>query len=475
MTTLTSSSNQNTTNAYYVLLALLPGLVCTLLYAGLKREDVAIFYSDFSAIIKISISAVAALLIESIVLAIRRQPILSIVKNPQALFIGLLLALLLPNHLQWWQITLVIAAAIIIGRHLLNNYLHASLTGYLFALAILPSAMGLAIFIKSELYNSYMLKINGAFALGGLFLIYKRFINWRMPLGILTVYFSLALLYQLLYSGLPISITLINSLFTPTTCLSAFFIAPFIINTTHDNQFHLACGVVIGISLFVFTQYGQYPDPLAFILLAFNAIAFAIKARHISIHHTNVSVLSSHVWLVPILSAAMVMINASSIISAALTGVAVSVIYLASHSVADVLHRHLPQHAIPSLVIVLTVFFSTYIVLSIEMYLPQVARSLDNPTLLFTLSSLILSFSAVFTGDTTSFKMTNGLKTSGLFFILVLLIGTINQFTKINHLLSISGLFVLAFIALCNNKKLSTVNTPNSKPNRRVRATGIIK
>ena len=71
--------------------------------------------------------------------------------------------------------------------------------------------------------------------------------------------------------------------------------------------------------------------------------------------------------------------------------------------------------------------------------------------------------------------MVNALKTSTLFLVLVLLVGGISQFTDLNRIFSAGLFFLFAFIALCNNQKLSTIETTNNKPNRRVRTTGTIK
>lgn len=475
MPTSANAAKKAAPNAYYFLMALLPGMVATLFYSGLKRQDVVITYMDFTPLIKMGVATIAVLVIDMLMLTIKRQPILTALKNPQSLLTGLVLALFLPNHLAWWQITIVMAFAIVVGRYIFDNRLHAVLLGYIFSLGAFTTTMGIALSIKNELYSSYMLTINGAFALGGLLLIYKGLVNWRIPLSLLIIYFGLAVFYKLMHSGIPLSLPLINSALTPTTCLGAFFVAPYVMNDIQNNKHLLLYGIVIGILLFTASLYAHYPDAFPPLLLLVNVITLAIASRTIALQHNHIAILSSNVLLVPIISASMVVVVASSITQAALVGVIVTMIYLATHSIIDVVHRYIPQSAMSSVTIVLTAFFSVYVGLSLRLYFPSFSQSLDDAVPLFALSSLILSFSAIFNGNSAPFTMTNGLKTSGLFFVLVVLMGTINQFTDMNHLVPTGAFLVFAVLALCNHKKLSTINTPSSKPNRRVRATGTIK
>jgi Na+-translocating ferredoxin:NAD+ oxidoreductase RnfE subunit len=234
-------------------------------------------------------------------------------------------------------------------------------------------------------------------------------------------------------------------------------------------------GAIAGIILFLLSNYAQYPDALLLILLITNVSYWAINAKNISLDHIHIATITSHSLLTPILAASAVMVIASSFTQAALVGITVIGIYLGVQSIIDVFKRYIPQSSLLSLVIVLTAFLSTYISLSIKVYLPALSQTIDGAIPLLALSSLILSYSSIFTGNHTPFKMVNALKTSTLFLLLVLLVGGISQFTDLNRIFSAGLFFLFAFIALCNNQKLSTIETTNNKPNRRVRTTGTIK
>lgn len=463
-----------TPNAYYFLIALLPGISCTLFYAGFKREDVAIFYTDFSPLIKMGIATISALIIDMIVLAIRRDNMMQAIKNPHGLLVGLILGLFLPNHLHWWEISTTIAFAVFVSRYVLENYLHAVIIGYIFSLSLFPAVMGLSLFIKNELYTSYMLQINSAFLLGGMFLIYKRLVNWRIPFGSLTVYLSLMLLHKLLYSGTPLSIPLVNSIFTSTTCLGVFFIAPFIETNKHHKKISLLYGVIIGIGWFTLSTYSKYPEPLLIAIALTNLLVLTIKFRATSLSYGTITNISSNALLAPILSASTVIVITPTLTQAITVSTIVGVLYLTTQSISDVIHRYLPKSSMPSLIIVLTAFFSAYIGLSLKVYFPSLSESLDNAIPLLALSSLILSFGSVFNGNNAAFSMRDGLKTSSLFFIVVLLIGIISQFTDMNRLFPSGAFLLLALVALCKHQTLITKLSTHT-PNRRVRATGTIK
>jgi len=110
--------------------------------------------------------------------------------------------------------------------------------------------------------------INGLFLAGGLWLAYKRIIDWRIPAGVLLTLFFLSNSFALYdYSS-----------FTPPTfhmfsggiMLGAFFIAtdPITASTTPRGRWLFGLG--IGFFIFIIRTWGGYPDGIAFAVLLMN-------------------------------------------------------------------------------------------------------------------------------------------------------------------------------------------------------------
>jgi electron transport complex protein RnfD len=465
----------NTSNAIYMLAALLPGTVATAYYAGLKWQQMHLVFIDFSASIKIGIAIGIALVVNVFMQLIKRQSVLEVVKNPEILVAGLLLALFLPNDFAWWQVIIAITAAIIGSHYLFNNYFHTALLGYLFALALFPTAMGLSFIARNDFFDSHRWVVNAAFGAGGLYLIYSRLIDWRLPLALLIVFTGLLLSYKLYGLDQPFSWMLVSTFFTPAFIVSTFFVAPFIIGHEQSKALSVIAGVVIALLLLILNLYGRYPDSLPIVLLAFNIVALALTANKKILPHSDVSELSAHPLLAPLLSVSVLAATATSFMLAVCVGLIVTLIYLATQSIVDVTKRFFPEFTLPALIMALTVFFSAYIGLGLHVYWPALSLTLDGDIPLIALGALILNFSNIFTGNTQLFTMSGGLKTSVLFFVLLLLVGTVNQVIDMARVFPWSLFLLLALIALYNSKKLSVVIEPEHKPNRRVRTTGTIK
>lgn len=472
MTTTIVSKTQSK-NAYYLLAALLPGLALTVYSAGLTRDATMVFYTNYSTLIKVAATIITALAVETIVRRIQRQAI-NPFHNPATLVMSLILALLLPPYLNWWQTAVIISFAIIAGYHILKNNPLAVLVGYVFALGFLPTEMGAAIFQRRELYNSYIIYVNAAFAVGGLFLIYKKIINWRIALAASLTYCGAAISTTMIYSGLPFSPIIINSALDHTTLLSTFFIAPFIIPTNQRNIIDVAAGIIVALVAFLLDRLGHYPNAFVLSLLSVNMIGLVISNRCHQPSHALITALSTHTLLVPLLAATLITAIAPSLASAALLGSIMMLVYLSSESMTDVLSRFLPKAAVTSSLIVLTLFLSVYICLIVSLYMPAMMLSLDNAAALIALSSLTLSFSATFNADTSAFTMGSGIKKSAACLIFILLTGALNQFVHLHNAVA-GSLLLFACVALHNPRLLITTLTPAQTPDRRVRTTGDIR
>lgn len=304
-----------------VLLALIPGTAALFWYFG------------WGVLINLSIAIVTAVVAEAVVLAVRRRDVRYALADLSAIVTAWLLALALPPILPWWQTVLGTAFAIIIVKQLFGglgyNPFNPAMAGYVLLLVSFPVTMtrwvppevisGHAVSLadalhiifsntppdgtswdvitsatpldqmRTQLSQNLMISeiresplwgdfggrgwewIGNWFLLGGLFLLWRGVINWRIPLSMLG---SLALIAGLFWA--------IDSethpfpafhLFSGGAMLGAFFIAtdPVTASTTPRGQ--LIYGALIGAFIFIIRTWGGYPDAVAFSVLLMNMAA----------------------------------------------------------------------------------------------------------------------------------------------------------------------------------------------------------
>ena len=113
--------------------------------------------------------------------------------------------------------------------------------------------------------------INGLFLASGIWLAYKRIIDWRIPAGVLGMLFLLSNSFALYdyASFTPPSF----HLFSGGIMLAAFFIAtdPVTASTTPKGRWLYGMG--IGLLIFIIRTWGGYPDGIAFAVLLMNMAA----------------------------------------------------------------------------------------------------------------------------------------------------------------------------------------------------------
>ena len=305
-----------------VMLALIPGIVVYIIFFG------------WGVLVNIVLASFFALLAESLVLAIRQRPIFTTLLDGSALLTGILLALALPSHTAWWVIAVGVIFAIIIAKQLYGglglNPFNPAMTGYVVLLisfplemtrwnpplelaeqslslfeafrysfsGSLPSSMDLDMIslatpldiarervdmgmnlsaIRSEYSIFSNLSgigtewINVAFLAGGLWLLFRRLIDWRIPASLL--------LAMLIISG---AFWLINPeqylsplfhLFAGATMLAAFFIATDPVTASTTPVGRLIFGAGCGLLIYIIRSWGGYPDGVAFAVLLMNLSA----------------------------------------------------------------------------------------------------------------------------------------------------------------------------------------------------------
>ncbi len=110
--------------------------------------------------------------------------------------------------------------------------------------------------------------VSGGFLLGGLWLIYRKVINWHIPAAMLAALTIMALIFDLINPERYASP--LFHLFTGATMLGAFFIATDPVTAATSPQGRLIYGAGIGILMYVIRAWGGYPDSIAFAVLLMN-------------------------------------------------------------------------------------------------------------------------------------------------------------------------------------------------------------
>jgi Na+-translocating ferredoxin:NAD+ oxidoreductase subunit D len=304
---------------YQVLYALLPGII------------VYIWFFGWGIAINILIACSSALIFEAIMLKLRRRQLKPFINDGSALVTGCLFALATTPFLPWWMTVLGVGFGMIFAKHLYgglgHNPFNPAMVGYVVLLVSFPVEMtqwpsyialsqlgglsfgesaniifygqvnlelgldaissatplgeiktGLGQFssiheiMQSPLYGSFAGRawewIALAYFLGGMYLIYKNIIDWRIPLAIISSLSAIALVFYMVDMDLYPSP--LFHLLGGATILGAFFIATDPVTAATSTKGRWIFGIGIGLLIYVIRTWGSYPDGMAFAILLMN-------------------------------------------------------------------------------------------------------------------------------------------------------------------------------------------------------------
>ena len=229
------------------------------------------------------------------------------VKDMSAVVTGLLIGLNMPPTIPLWMVVAGSAFAIIIVKQLYGglgkNFLNPALAARCFMLAAwagamtafvqpltgadaVTSATPLAILKGSAegtlpaLSKAFLGSTGGSIGetsdamliLGGLYLIIKRVINWRIPVTYILVFAILTFLFgNNLYDLPQLQFTLLH-VFSGGLMLGAFFMATDYTTTPTTLKGQIIFGVGCGILTFVIRRFGGYPEGVSFSILLMNIL-----------------------------------------------------------------------------------------------------------------------------------------------------------------------------------------------------------
>jgi Na+-translocating ferredoxin:NAD+ oxidoreductase subunit D len=304
-----------------VLTALVPGVLALTWFFGA------------GVLINAVLAAAVAITAEAAVLAARRRPVLATLRDLSAVVTAVLFACAIPPTLPWWLTVVGMVFAIVLVKQLYGglgyNPFNPAMAAYVLLVVSYPVEMTnwlaphmiaahplsfmeslRVIFLgeapagltwdaisaatpledlRTQLGLGHRVAeirggplwgvlagrgwewINGAFLAGGLYLVWRRTITWRIPVSMLGALCILAGVFWL-FDPQAYPAPIIH-LLSGATMLGAFFIAtdPVTASTTPRGQLFFGAG--IGALVFVIRTWGGYPDAVAFAVLLLNIAA----------------------------------------------------------------------------------------------------------------------------------------------------------------------------------------------------------
>ncbi len=304
-----------------VLIALLPGILAYLYYFGIGM------------LMQILLALSFAYLFEWLSLLLRKQPLRMFMTDLSAAVTAVLFALSLPPLAPWWCSLIGMLFAIVIAKHLFGGLGHNRFNPAMVGLAVLlisfpriftywtPPLMLVdnSMSLRDVLYTIFAsqpaaaaswdaitqatpldqlstgaatgllvteVRQNPAFgdfgglgwewianwyAVGGLWLLWRRVINWRVPVAVLLTTFLLTTPFYLFdpdANPLPL-----QHIFSGATVLAAFFIATDPVSGSATPRGQLLFGVGVAVIMLSIRRWGAYPDGVAFAILVMNMFA----------------------------------------------------------------------------------------------------------------------------------------------------------------------------------------------------------
>jgi len=254
-----------------VLLALAPGIViCGICFGPGK-------------LMQIFLALAFALAFEAIMLKLRAQPMARFLTDLSAPVTAVLFALLIPPSAPWWIAAIGIGVAIVIAKHLYGglgrNLFNPAMAGLAAAWLFFPHELEASSSVIGETQNTAFAGFAArsgewlaiAYALGGLFLLWKKIIPWQTPFATLSAAALMSLSF-IAYDANAKSI-LLESVVPGVWILGAFFIATDPVTGCISPRGRLLFGAGVGTFGALIGRWDGGAAGLAFAVLLMNCLA----------------------------------------------------------------------------------------------------------------------------------------------------------------------------------------------------------
>ncbi len=266
---------------------------------------------------RLAFAGVLGLAVEAAALALQGRPLRPALEDGSTLVTCALLTLAMPPGTSLAVLAAAVAAAVGLGKHVYGglgaNPFNPAVVGYAVALVSFPAAMAhwpapldgvtaataLTTFrhregqTVAEIWSTengfgtlggYGWEwINAAFLLGGVLLIARGIVAWRVPAALLGTLGALALLGYDAGSSRSFGSPLFHY-FSGGTLLAAFFFATDPVTHPATPRGQLVYGGLIAAVAYLVRSFGNYPDGLAFGILLANAATPYLDRRLVATH-----------------------------------------------------------------------------------------------------------------------------------------------------------------------------------------------
>jgi len=111
--------------------------------------------------------------------------------------------------------------------------------------------------------------VNLAFLIGGVWMIYKKYIHWHIPVAFLTALFLMSFIFGFAIDSDTHPSPLFH-LFSGASMLGAFFIATDPVSSSTTPKGKIIFGAGVGCLVYIIRTWGGYPDAIAFSVILMN-------------------------------------------------------------------------------------------------------------------------------------------------------------------------------------------------------------
>ena len=279
-----------------VLLALLPGIAAMTVFFGP------------GVLWQIALAVAFALAIEALMLRMRGVALKPALTDLSAPLAAVLFALALPPTAPWWMNLVGVVAAIAVAKHLFgglgHNPFNPAMVGVAVVVLAFPAEYARWIapgdwdtlaqatpldLVRQQVQQGYALSeiranpvfgdfggqgwewVANFYALGGLFLLWKRVIPWQTPVAVLGTTVLITLPFWLHDADTHPSP--LNHMFSGALVLAAFFIATDPVSGCTTPRGRLIFGAGVAVLTLAIRRWGGFPDGVAFAVLLMNCAA----------------------------------------------------------------------------------------------------------------------------------------------------------------------------------------------------------
>ncbi|MFW6001088.1 MAG: RnfABCDGE type electron transport complex subunit D [Halanaerobium sp.] len=263
-------------------------IMWSVVIALLPAVFAAVYFFNMRAISVVLAGVIGAVISEYVFQKVRDKKIT--IYDGSAVVTGMLLALTLPPSIPLWTVFIGAVVAIVLGKQVFggigHNPFNPALVGRAFLVAAYPvlmtdwsvdgvsSATPLAL-MKSEgamtdTWHLFVGQIGGslgetsalALLLGFAFLLYKGYVSWRIPLGMISTVFVLSYVF---------GENPVFHIFAGGLMIGALYMATDMVSSPTTKNGRWIFGIGAGIIVVIIRLWGGYPEGVLFSILLMNA------------------------------------------------------------------------------------------------------------------------------------------------------------------------------------------------------------